>query len=316
MLFALGALMTAIAVPKQDTPMLRLLLDAITGDPLIATLLAALLAWAAHSSVVVVLLVMSFVANGELPPPVAFALVLGANLGSAINPLLEAPGGGDAAASRLPAAKFIGRLLGCAAALFLIDRLTPLVTRLDPDPVRAVADFHTAFNLLLALLFLPLLGPWAAVLRRILPAKAKPEGSVAAALPRHFGRREPERQARLRRARGAPDGDVLEAMLRGAVDGLAGGDRKRIAETKQLDDVLDRLHGAITAAISGRSIRTPSTSAKAGGCADILTFTKNLESAGDIVEKNLMGLARKRSRHGSSVFRQRAAMKFVGCCSG
>jgi phosphate:Na+ symporter len=39
--------------------------------------------------------------------------------------------------------------------------------------------------------------------------------------------------------------DVLETMLRAALDGLDRGDCKRIGEIKRLDDVLDRLNSAI-----------------------------------------------------------------------
>ena len=35
--------------------------------------------------------------------------------------------------------------------------------------------------------------------------------------------------------------DVFEDMLRGALDSLDRGDRKRVTETKRMDDVLDRL---------------------------------------------------------------------------
>src|ERR1700741_3448485 len=69
-------------------------------DPLIDILLAAALTWAAHSSVAIVLLIMAFAAQAVVPPHAAFALVLGANLGTALNPLLESGGGGDPAAKR------------------------------------------------------------------------------------------------------------------------------------------------------------------------------------------------------------------------
>ena len=41
--------------------------------------------------------------------------------------------------------------------------------------------------------------------------------------------------------------DVLDGMLQGALEALDRGDRKRIGETRRMDDVLDRLNGAITA---------------------------------------------------------------------
>jgi hypothetical protein len=67
-----------------------MLLGAVTTDPLINILLAAGLTWAAHSSVTVALLVMAFAAQAVVPPHAAFALMLGANLGTALNALLIA----------------------------------------------------------------------------------------------------------------------------------------------------------------------------------------------------------------------------------
>src|ERR1700747_31505 len=59
MLIALQHLFTMIT-PFEDVPSLRILLGAITTDPLIDILLAAGLTWAAHSSVAVVLFIMAF----------------------------------------------------------------------------------------------------------------------------------------------------------------------------------------------------------------------------------------------------------------
>src|SRR5262249_12372142 len=148
-----------------------LVLGMVTTEPLVDLLLAMMLTWAAHSSVAIVLLIMSFAASGVVPPHAAFALVLGANLGSAINPVLEGTAGSDPAARRLPPGTLVTRLVGCVVALALLDRIGPLLVALEPDPARAVADFHAIFNLSLAALFLPLLGPFDRLLRHWLPAR-------------------------------------------------------------------------------------------------------------------------------------------------
>src|SRR6267378_2827818 len=83
MLIALQHLFSMI-IPFEDVPSLRMLLGAVTTEPLIDILLAAGLTWAAHSSVAVVLLIMAFAAQGVVPPHAAFALVFGANLGTAL----------------------------------------------------------------------------------------------------------------------------------------------------------------------------------------------------------------------------------------
>jgi phosphate:Na+ symporter len=174
MLMALAQLIVLVT-PYEDAPSMRMVLGAVATQPVMDVLLAAGLTWAAHSSVAVVLLVMSFAAKGAVPPEAAFALVLGANLGTAINPVLEGVSGDDPVARRLPIGNLLNRLIGVVVVLALLPRLAPLWVALDPDPVREVADFHTVFNLLLAVIFLPLLGPWAALLRRLLPARVEPD---------------------------------------------------------------------------------------------------------------------------------------------
>ena len=59
MLMALARLITLVT-PYEDTPSLRMVLGAVATQPIVDVLLAAGLTWAAHSSVAVVLLVMSF----------------------------------------------------------------------------------------------------------------------------------------------------------------------------------------------------------------------------------------------------------------
>ncbi|MGD9770070.1 MAG: Na/Pi cotransporter family protein, partial [Pseudolabrys sp.] len=58
MLLALHILLNTLA-PAENAPVVRTLLRAITSDPVFCILVAALLTWAAHSSVAVVLLIMS-----------------------------------------------------------------------------------------------------------------------------------------------------------------------------------------------------------------------------------------------------------------
>jgi len=298
MLIALQHLL-AMITPYEDVPSLRMLLGAVTTEPLIDIVIAAGLTWAAHSSVAVVLLIMAFAAQGVVPPHAAFALVLGANLGTAINPLLESGVGGDPAAKRLPIGNLINRIVGCTLALALLNWIGPALITLEPNTTRAVADFHTGFNIILALLFFPLLKPFARFLVRLLPTRvdaADPSQSVyldgAARETPSIALAGAAREA-LRMV------DVFEAMLRGALDSLNGGDRKRVTETARMDNVLDRLDTAIKEYLTSLDIDALDD-ADHQRLSEILAFTTNLEHAGDIVEKSLMSLAAKRIKRGVS----------------
>src|SRR6185437_734412 len=283
--------------PYEDVPSLRLLLGAIATQPVLDVLLAAAVTWAAHSSVAVVLVVMSFAAQGVVPPIAAFALVLGANLGTAINPLLEGGTGDDPAARRLPIGNLVNRLIGVVIALAALPWLSRLMVTVEPDNARAVANFHTAFNLALAVVFFPLLTPFARLLKRWLPTKLDQHDPGRPIYLDPAARERPvlalggaSREA-LRMA------DVLESMLVGLRDTFERTDRRQIGQTKRIDDVLDQLNTAIKAyvtALDGDAL----SDADIRRAREILAFATNIEQAGDIVARNLLGIANRLDKRG------------------
>ncbi len=283
--------------PFDDAPSLRLLLGAVATQPILDVILGAGLTWAAHSSVAIVLLAMSFASKGVVPPHAAFALVLGANLGTAINPVLEGGAGDDPAARRLPMGNLINRLIGVAAGLALLPILGPWLVTVDPDNARVVADFHTGFNVVLALVFFPLLGPYAALLRRFLPARVdaadpgRPLYLDQAAIEVPMVALGAATREALRMA------DALETMLQGFRDTLQRPDRRQLSELKRLDDVLDRLNTAIKSYMASLP-NDAMTDADHRRVVEILAFATNLEIAGDVVDKGLLGIIAKQVKRG------------------
>src|SRR4051812_44396087 len=166
MLMALAQLLQVIT-PYEDVPSLRILLGAIATDPLIDVLVGAALTWAAHSSVAVVLLVMSFTAKGVVPLTAGMALVLGANLGSALNPVLEGARHGDVAAGGGATATLLKGVGGGGFFPPCLPWLGAALFPLDPAFSGAVPAFPPLFNAGLALLFLPLLSPFARLMGRL-----------------------------------------------------------------------------------------------------------------------------------------------------
>jgi phosphate:Na+ symporter len=283
--------------PYEDVPSLRMLLGAISTEPVLDVLVAAGLTWAAHSSVAVVLVVMSFAAKGTVPPQAAFALVLGANLGTAINPVLEGATGDDPAARRLPVGNLINRLLGVAVALAALPWLSPWIVTVDPDNARAVADFHTVFNILLAVVFFPLLTPYAAMLRRLLPVRVN-QADPSNPLYLDPALREMPVIAISAAAREALRlADILETMLTGLRDAFEHADRRQVSTTRRLDDVLDKLNVSIKMYLT--SLDPEGLSEEDLRRVDgILAFATHLEQAGDVVDKDLLGIVAKQIKRG------------------
>jgi phosphate:Na+ symporter len=295
MLLALNGLL-ALMTPYEDVPSLRVLMGSLATQPVLDVIIAAGLTWLAHSSVATILLIVSLAANQVVPPDCAFALVLGANIGSALNPLLEGSVGGDPVSKRLPMGNLLNRLAGTVLGLAFMRWIGPWMVVFEPNAARAVADFHTAFNLIMAVLFLPVLGPYARLLRWMLPARpvtadpAKPlyldeNAREIPAIALAGAAREALRMA-----------DVLETMLRNTLDAL-GGDRKQVVATKGIDDVLDRLCREIKIYLASLDPDSLDDSDNRR-LSEILGFVTNLEHAGDIVVKGLVANASKRLKRG------------------
>ena len=294
MLLALSGLTHTLA-PIESAPALRAILNALRDQPLLLVLIGAALTWACHSSVAVVLLIVSLAATGIVAPTPALALVLGANVGGTLPALLEA---GSPVARRLPLGNLLVRCVGCALALPFLPWCVALLSRLDPAPARLVVNFHSAFNLVLAVLFIGSTEQLGRLLTRWLPDPPKPldpgepvyldaVALDAATVALANASRETLRMA-----------DMVEDMLRGTLAALRDGDRRRASEISRIGRSVDRLGGAIRNYLADLGNEQPLDDEEEGARAqEILSAVINLEHAGNIVASSLMEFGLKQMLH-------------------
>ena len=292
MLLALRLLVEAMQ-PAEAAPVLRALLEALTAEPVLDIILAGALTFAAHSSVAVMLMIVPLAAAGAVTPVAAFALVLGANLGSTIPPVLAA--GADPTARRLPVGNLAFRALGCLVALPFLPLLAHVFAQITPFPGAQAVDFHIAFNVVLAVVLILPLEPAARLLTWLLPA-APVGDDPARALYLADAALETPYLALSNAAREALRmGDRVETMLRLVLEGIAGHDRAAVDETVRLGKALDRLQDSLVTYLT--RIPTDEMSAQdAKRLREILDFVVNLGHVGDIIERNLVELARRKAK--------------------
>jgi phosphate:Na+ symporter len=302
MLLALHQLLEMMT-QYEGSSALSYVLKSVATTPILSVLLAAALTWAAHSSVAIVLLIMSLATKDLIDPYQAFALVLGANLGTAINPVVEGHSGSDLASRRLPLGNLLTRIAGVVAAFAALGTLTAAMGMLDDDPSRNVANFHTAFNLVLAILLMPFLQPYADFLIKMLPEKID---EADPSKPRYLepGARETPVVALGAAAREAMRlTDILRDMILGAKRAVSSTDRKALSSLRKKDDILDSLNTAI------KTYLTSIDPDELGGADrsrmdEILLFSMNLEHAGDVLDQNLLPHLAKRVRRGLTFSKQ------------
>ena len=294
-LLALHILVDTLA-PAESAPEARALFAIISGQPALCILIAAALAWAAHSSVAVVLLVISLAYSNFLTPLASVAFVLGANLGSAVNPLFEGGSFDEPASRRLPVGNFINRLVGVIVAYPFLGAIADMLIRFEPHPSRMVANFHLVFNALLALAFIGLLDPVSRLLVRILPEQKAKRDPAAPLYLDETAFATPAVALACAARETLHMGDIVETMLRQSVAALMTDDRKLVGEISRMDNTVDKLDEAVKLYVT-RITRESLDERDGRRAMEIISFTINLEHIGDIVDKNLMELAAKKIKH-------------------
>ena len=295
MLLSLHIVLDTLA-PAESAPNVRELLTAITGMPILNVIFGAILAWAAHYSAAVVLLVISLTYSNFVTPVVALALVLGANLGSAVNPLLEGGSLRNPVARRLPLGNLINRAVGCALVLPFLQSAVELLGAFDKNPVRLVVDFHTLFNLGLAAIFILPLPAFAKLLQWLLPAPVASSDSSAPIYLDPSAMGTPSLAITCAARETLHMGDLVQTMLRETMVALMTDDRKLVSTIERMDNAVDKLHEAIKLYVT-EVTRDSLDDRQAMRAMAIIAFAINLEHIGDIIDKNLMELAAKKIKN-------------------
>ncbi|MFD2263123.1 Na/Pi cotransporter family protein [Lacibacterium aquatile] len=287
-------LISAASMPLREAETLKLVLNAM-GDDVLLVLIGALMTWLAHSSLAMVLLVVTLADGGVVDMHKAMVLVLGANLGGMIPPILAALSEGSAPAKRIAFGNAAFKIIMVLITIPFLGLIAPFIQELASDTGRQLVHFHTAFNLALGCTFILLIGPASRLVTRFIPEKVGETPGAALYLDRttldtpSLALTCAEREA-LRM------GDTVGRMLNMSMDALTKDDRRLISELEAMDDQVDRLHEAIKLFVTDitRTILDESEGMRA---TEILAFSTNLEHIGDIIDKNLMELARKRLKH-------------------
>jgi phosphate:Na+ symporter len=292
MLLALHILLDTLA-PAENAPGMRVLLGAITSDPVLCIIIGAAVTWAVHSSVASVLLVMSLAYAHFISPLASLALVLGANLGSAINPVFEGARRDNPASYRLPVGNLVNRLIGVLLVAPFLRPIADLLQTWQPDLAKMTAEFHTVFNMATAIVFIGLLDSMAGLLKKLLPNRVR---ETDPSRPRYLDESALETPS-LALADAAREtlhmGDLVEVMLRKVMAAMMTNDRSLVEQVSRMDNSVDNLDEAIKLYVT--KLTRGSLDEREGKRAmEIISFTINLEHIGDIIDKNLSELATKK----------------------
>ena len=282
------------AKPLANSDVVQAMLQSGASEPILMVVIIALLTVLVHSSVAVVLLVGTLAAAGALTLQQSFALVIGANLGGAMLPVLAT--WMQPTNARLPAiANALVRATGVVVMLPFIANAATFAGGFNISPALAVAHFHTVFNLSLALLALPFIHSIVTFVAGFF------QDQVVAASGQYMSKLDDEEVDSPAVALACATREVLqisdtvEEMLERTFDVLRDDDVDGRKYIKALDDEVDRLHGGIKIYLA-KLMRAELSKEDNARTIEILSFATNLEHIGDIIDNNLMVLAAKKRR--------------------
>jgi len=278
--------------PLRQSSLFQEILLNLVGTPLLTTLISAAFTALVASSAATIGLAITLALQGLMPLPVGMAIVLGANLGTCSTALVSSLGTSPEA-RRVAIAHTLIKSAGVLAVLPFVQPLSSLVAMTGADVPRQVANFHTLFNLALAVAFLPFTGPFADLVTRLVPEVKRPGDPMQ---PRYLDESVLDTpslalgQATRETLRMA---DLVQEMFRDAVTVFRSNDMALAEELQARDDVVDRLEEHIKHYLTRLSEQSlaPEQSKRE---VSLLFMIQDLENIGDIVDKNLMELAKKK----------------------
>jgi phosphate:Na+ symporter len=282
--------------PLEHSALTREVIAALAESPGLVVLVGAVLSALIASSAATIGLAIAVASAGLLNLEAAVAIVLGANIGTCATALTAAVGA-SAEAKRVAAAHIALKVLGAALVLPFIGPFSAVVASTAADPARQIANAHTLFNVGISLAFLPFTPLAARVIEAMIPDDHPGDTPFRS---RYLDERSLEQpslalgQATREALRMA---DVVQGMYRDIIPVFRTDSQALIEEVEKRDDQVDFLEREIKLFLArvGREAMGADLSCKEIG---LISFIGNLENIGDIIDKNLMELARKKLYQG------------------
>ena len=290
-------LVTSATAPLRGATLFHSVLETVAREPVVAFLVGAFATWLSYSSLAIILIIASFVANGSLGPAEALPFVLGVNFGGGF-PALTSTAQFEPAARRAPLANMLCRGIASAILLPFLPRLSPAIAGYVSDPIQKVLVAHVAFNVALALIFLPVSGLVMRVVKRLLPDQRAADDHLIK--PRYLDRRALESasvalsNAALETARMT---ELLDRMFRNAVEALKSDMAEPLKEVRTLDERLNVYQADIQVYVAELS-QNELSAEDSRRALEIMLYVSNLEHAGDIVHLNLADRIKAKIKEG------------------
>jgi phosphate:Na+ symporter len=298
-LFSMRLMSESVSPLQSSTGFLELMgqLDA----PLLGLAAGAAATVILQSSSATTALAIVLSSQGLLTPAASVALVIGANVGTCFTAAVAALGK-PVAAVRVAVGHIGFNAIGALMWIGFVNQLTWLAQRLPggtSDPGRALANAHTVFNVVNAVVALAVLGPAARLIERLVP-----EGTSRRTRPDHHQipldeglLATPSLALAAARRELAEMSALVISMSQHVPAIVLSGTHDRIDRLMAVDDDVDAHHRHLVGFLTALG-RHSLTDAETRELVDLLSLASDLEAIGDVIETNIVRSARRRIERG------------------
>ncbi len=312
-LLSLGFILLAIDIMKRAAQTVDMQsglwavinFENLTEHALLLAIFAAMLAMALQSSTATIGLVIGLGVSEAVSFKLAVPVVLGANVGLAVTTLIV--GWRVIEPRRLALGNLLLKLVLAGLALVVLNLLGDRLPNPGPDSFGlAIAGVHSGFNIVLAAVGLPLVGVVSSLLERLVPIPTPetrkafgpkyisngPIGGVALAMGQAL--REITHMS-----------EIIRAMLRDVWVALETGNEKLARDVAVRDDHVDLLDTEVKRFLT-RLAKEEAGEYDADEQMRLLRYLAEVETIGDIIDKNISELVLKKIRLGAEFSKEGA----------
>jgi len=273
--------------PLRDSQYFKDILLQMSDNPLLAIVVAAIFTFLVHSSAASIGIMMLLAIQGILPLMSAIFLIYGANIGTSFTAVLSSLGS-SREAQRVATAHLIFKVAGVLVFLPLTGLVADLMRSLTTDPGFQVANAHTVFNIIIALAFLPFTSFFANFLEKIVPEK-----KVHKSEPQYLDNsliETPSIALGLALKEVGFISDNTVRMIKDSKTTFDTYDSNLIESILKMENKIDH-HTVETRQYLIQVLRRPLSRKEFNKCLRLINTVNELETIGDIIEKNVLYLA-------------------------
>lgn len=282
--------------PLRDSQYFKNILLQMSDNPLLAIAAAALFTFLVHSSAATIGIMMLLAIKGMIPLVSAIYLMYGANIGTSFTAVLSSLGS-SREAQRVATAHVIFKIAGVLVFLPLTIPFANLMKSITSDPGFQVANAHTFFNIAIAISFLPFTSYFAAFLEKIVPEK-KERSSEEPQYLDYSLIATPSLAIGLALKEVIYISDNTVRMLKDAKTVLNDYDSNLIETILKRENTIDK-HTIETRQYLIQVLRHPLSRQEFIKCLRLINIVNELETIGDIIEKNILYLAESKQINNS-----------------